>query len=249
MGTFFKFADTFTKCPGPWYHGKNKRYKSRVFGVAMAFLPGKHAFEQSECPVNHSSRSISTYTLNNKYIYLQCKIRPVYMNFRQNFSQKIIYFRHFRKNFSRDCSLHTQRLTQRKPLSWTFCSTLIYVFIELWRKKSLARGTTWFTANSASIHHVCLSPGTWPGFANSLVVSNSKRKKSGASWASLFCVNLWPILPFKSSRPAVGSRGTCPWVGRSLETASWKGSLPNLPPAKAIFQLLLQRVLVLREFQ
>ena len=30
------------------------------------------------------------------------------------------------KNFSRDCSLHTQRLPQRKPLSWTFCSTLMY---------------------------------------------------------------------------------------------------------------------------
>ena len=28
-------------------------------------------------------------------------------------------------NFSRDCSLHTQSLTQRKRLSWTFCSTLI----------------------------------------------------------------------------------------------------------------------------
>ena len=68
------------------------------------------------------------YTLNNKYMYLQCKIRHVYMNFRQNFSQKK-YVRHFRKNFSRDCSLHTQRLTQRKPLSWTFCSTLIYVWI------------------------------------------------------------------------------------------------------------------------
>lgn len=47
------------------------------------------------------------------------------------------------------------------------------------RKKSLMRGTTWLTANSASIHHVCLSPGTWPSFANSFevvkVVSNSKR--------------------------------------------------------------------------
>ena len=30
-----------------------------------------------------------------EYIYLQCKIRHVYMNFRQNFSQKKI--RHFRK--------------------------------------------------------------------------------------------------------------------------------------------------------
>ena len=32
------------------------------------------------------------------------QFRHVYMNFRQNFSQKQIYFRHFRKkNFRRDC--------------------------------------------------------------------------------------------------------------------------------------------------
>ena len=49
------------------------------------------------------------------------------MNFRQNFSHKKFSFAISEKNFSRDCSLHTQRLTQRKPLSWTFCSTLIYM--------------------------------------------------------------------------------------------------------------------------
>ena len=31
------------------------------------------------------------------------QFRHVYMNFRQNFSQKKNYFRRFRKNFSRDC--------------------------------------------------------------------------------------------------------------------------------------------------
>ncbi len=46
------------------------------------------------------------------------------MNFREYFSQKKNSFAISEKNFSRDCSLHTQRLTQRKPLSWTFCSTL-----------------------------------------------------------------------------------------------------------------------------
>ena len=32
--------------------------------------------------------------------------------------------RNFRKKISRDYSLHTRRPTQRKPLAWTFCSTL-----------------------------------------------------------------------------------------------------------------------------
>ena len=35
--------------------------------------------------------------MNNKYKYVQCKFRHVYMNFRQNFSQKKKIFRHFRK--------------------------------------------------------------------------------------------------------------------------------------------------------
>ena len=77
---------------------------------------------------NSFYRMIHIYIRNTKYKYLQCKIRHVYMNFRQNFRQKKITFAISEKNFSRDCSLHTQRLTQRKPLSWTFCSTL------MWRK-------------------------------------------------------------------------------------------------------------------
>ena len=40
-------------------------------------------------------------------------------------------FCHFRFFFGRDCSLHTQRLTQRKPLSRTFCSTLIHIYIYI----------------------------------------------------------------------------------------------------------------------
>ena len=83
-----------------------------------------------------------TYTLNNKYItyyiYLQCKFRHVYMNFRQNFSQKKNSFAISEKNFSRDYSLHTQRLTQRKPLSWTFCSTLIYIYMFFLYPKTLS---------------------------------------------------------------------------------------------------------------
>ena len=37
------------------------------------------------------------YIINTKYKYVQCKFRHVYMNFRQNFSQKKFFFRHFRK--------------------------------------------------------------------------------------------------------------------------------------------------------
>ena len=89
----------------------------------------------SFCKMKHTHFTINTYTY---YIYLQYKFRHVYMNFRQNFSQKKISFAISEKNFSRDCSLHTQRLTQRKPLSWTFCSTLIYS-----RSKKCRDSTIW----------------------------------------------------------------------------------------------------------
>ena len=49
--------------------------------------------------------------------------------FAKTFANKKFSFAISEKNFRRDCSLHTQRLTQRKPLSRTFCSTLIYIYI------------------------------------------------------------------------------------------------------------------------
>ena len=69
----------------------------------------------SVCKMNHTHPTI------NIYIYREASFRHVYMNCRQNFSPFAISGK-----FSRDCncSWHTQRLTQRKPLSWTFCSTL-----------------------------------------------------------------------------------------------------------------------------
>ena len=57
--------------------------------------------------------------------YINVCLYIVYINFRQNVSKKNI-FAISEKN-SRDCSLHTQRLTQMKPLSWIFCSTLMYI--------------------------------------------------------------------------------------------------------------------------
>ena len=53
--------------------------------------------------------------------------------FAKTLARKLLFtfFRHFRKNFSRECSLHTQRLTQRKPLSWTFCSTLVSIYVNI----------------------------------------------------------------------------------------------------------------------
>ena len=50
--------------------------------------------------------------------------------FAKTLARKKKYFAISEKNFSRDCSLHTQRLTQRKPLSWTFCSTLMCIYCE-----------------------------------------------------------------------------------------------------------------------
>ena len=44
-------------------------------------------------------------------------------------------FRHFRKNFSRDYSLHTQSPTQMNPLSWTLCSTLTCHFHQTFPSK------------------------------------------------------------------------------------------------------------------
>ena len=50
--------------------------------------------------------------------------------FAKTLARKKFTFAISEKNFSRDCSLHTQRLTQRKPLSRTFCSTLIYMGVS-----------------------------------------------------------------------------------------------------------------------
>ncbi len=52
-----------------------------------------------------------------------------YIILRQNFSKKNT-FAISGKNFCWDYSLHTQSPTQRKPLSWTFCSTLTCVCVR-----------------------------------------------------------------------------------------------------------------------
>ena len=72
---------------------------------------GKAIFRQALAELSPNFREKSpntflqneTYIINNKYNDLQCKFRHVYMNFRQNFSQKKIYFAISKKNFSRDC--------------------------------------------------------------------------------------------------------------------------------------------------
>ena len=70
-----------------------------------------------------------TYTLNNKYIHTtyiyNANLDMSTWTFAKTLARKKNSFAISEKNFSRDCSLHTQRLTQRKPLSWTFCSTLM----------------------------------------------------------------------------------------------------------------------------
>ena len=52
------------------------------------------------------------------------QFRHVYMNFRQNFSQKKILSPFQKKTLAETVNC-IQRLTQRKPLSWTFCSALM----------------------------------------------------------------------------------------------------------------------------
>ena len=84
---------------------------------------------------NSFYKMIHIYIINTKYKYLQCNLDMCTWTFAKTLARKKITFAISEKNFSRDCSLHTQRLTQRKPLSWTFCSTLTYV---LWI--STARG-------------------------------------------------------------------------------------------------------------
>ena len=61
--------------------------------------------------------------------YIHVCMYTVYIIFRQHFSDKKNILPFQEKNLSRDYSLHTQSPTQRNPLSWTFCSTLIYVHI------------------------------------------------------------------------------------------------------------------------
>ena len=76
---------------------------------------------------NSFYKMIHIYIINIKYKYLQCNLDMCTWTFAKTLARKKITFAISEKNFSRDCYLHTQRLTQRKPLSWTFCSTLIYM--------------------------------------------------------------------------------------------------------------------------
>ena len=55
------------------------------------------------------------------------------------------------KDFSRDYSLHTKSPTQRKPLSWTFCSTLTYTMIRL----SHCMAMTDIQTLAPLVHHPC----------------------------------------------------------------------------------------------
>ena len=79
------------------------RTEVNVFLVAMAILP----------------------FLQDMLLHRHWTLYTCHIIFRHNCSDKI-YSRHFRKNFSRDYSLHTESATQRKPLSWTSCSTLMW---------------------------------------------------------------------------------------------------------------------------
>ncbi len=114
-----------------------RRTEVNVFLVAMAILP-----------------FLQTMLLNiGTGHYIHVCMYTVYIIFRQNFSRKNkkLTFAIFEKSFSRDCSLHTQRLTPRKPLSWTFCSTLnilflltIQLLIYILRSFPLCKAPDWF---------------------------------------------------------------------------------------------------------
>ncbi len=106
----FQFTDTVTKCPGPWYHGKNKRYKVMCLGLPWPSL-GKHAIE-------HWSG------LYDIYISHIQKLLP-------NLEPITIFFSPFQENYSQTWSWHTPGPSQRKPLSWTLCSTLINININI----------------------------------------------------------------------------------------------------------------------
>ena len=94
-----------------------------------------------------------TYTLNNKYIYLQCKFRHVYMNFRQNFSQKK-YFAMSEKTLAETVHYIPKGLRKRNPfhgpfapLSYiyiyffemqenTYIYNFTYIFIHIWSRRA-----------------------------------------------------------------------------------------------------------------
>ena len=59
----------------------------QVHSLGHLVFKGRPSFAKLELNFRQTLQN-ETYTLNSKYIYLQCKIRHVYMNFRQNFSQK-----------------------------------------------------------------------------------------------------------------------------------------------------------------
>ena len=132
-----------------------------------------------------------TYIINNKYKSLQCKFRHVHMNFCQNFSQK--------KKIA--ISEKTLAETVRKPLSWTFCSTLIYsmyIYIiftnprqrlapQRLRPIDASEGKAWHRKNGAHIW-LYLAAAVWV-YVNMLewVYWNSKRFLHFDS----FCLSTW----------------------------------------------------------
>ena len=55
-----------------------------------------------------------------EYIYLQCKIRHVYMNFRQNFFSQKKYFRYFRKKIAETVHYIPKGLRKGNPFQGPF---------------------------------------------------------------------------------------------------------------------------------
>ena len=78
---------------------------------------------------NSFYKMIHIYIINTKYQYLQCNLDMCTWTFAKTLARQKMSFAVSEKNFSRDCQLHTQRRTQRKPLSRTFCSTLISISV------------------------------------------------------------------------------------------------------------------------
>ena len=82
---------------------------------------------------NSFYKMIHFYTLNNKYLYLQCKIRHVYMNFRQNFRKKKNTFAISEKNFSRLFTTYPKAYAKETPFMDLLLNSHIYI-LYIWQR-------------------------------------------------------------------------------------------------------------------
>ena len=125
----------------------------------------------------------------------------MYIIFCQNFCDKNMFFRHFKqKTCSRDYSERTQSPTQRKPLSWTFRSTLMCIlslFHNMWMLTCLSKSSYRYESMTLRLEFVFSTMFQQPHLLpRQCSFPRTRNRKSSGSLATLellaFMMFWWP---------------------------------------------------------